>query len=121
MPRILVIDDEEGTREVLKSMLELDGHEVDVAANGARGIEQFEKEPADLVIVDIFMPEKGGIETIMELKKAKPGLKIVAISGDTRLGPQRLLNWAKKAGADLTLTKPLEIVDINSAIKELLG
>ena len=121
MARILVIDDEAGVRDVLGSMLELEGHDVDVASNGYFGIQQFEEKPVDLIIVDIFMPEKGGIETIMELKKSQPSLKIIAMSGDTRLGPERLLNWAKKAGADLTLAKPLQLADITAAIKELLG
>ena len=95
MARILVIDDEPYILLMLKKMLEKDGHEVDMALNGMEGIKLFEKNRFDLLITDIIMPEKEGLEIIMELKKENPGLKIIAISGGGRLQPEGLLRCAQ--------------------------
>ena len=65
MARILIVDDEAGIRETLSALLELDGHQIDTAANGYDAINRFRENPADLVICDIIMPDKGGLETIV--------------------------------------------------------
>ena len=78
MRKILIIDDEPYILLMLKKMLEKAGYEVDLAANGQQGMELFEKDQADLVITDIIMPDKEGLEIILEMKKQRPDLKIIA-------------------------------------------
>lgn len=122
MARILIIDDEEMFRQMLRQMLELAGYEVAEAADGAQGIEAFRRQPADLVITDIFMPEKEGIATIHELKKDFPELKMIAVTGggNKRCGFE-YLQFAESVGADRTLNKPFERQEILDAIEELLA
>jgi YesN/AraC family two-component response regulator len=81
MAKILVFDDEPSILLMLKKMLEKAGHEVDVALNGREGMEIFEINKPDLLITDIIMPQKEGLETILELRRKYPELKIIAISG----------------------------------------
>ena len=85
MARILIIDDEPTILLMLKKMLERSGYVVDMAINGKEGMELFAKFPADLIITDIVMPEKEGLETIREIKKDHPHVKIIAISGGGRI------------------------------------
>ena len=81
MARILIMDDEADVRDFLRRGLESAGHEVDEAIDGLEGVRQFRQNPADVVILDIFMPVKSGLEAIEELKRDYPELKIIAISG----------------------------------------
>jgi len=118
--RILVIDDEEEVRDIIKQMLELEGYEVITAVDGNQGIKLFKQEPADLVITDIIMPDKEGIETIIELRNQFPDVKIISISGGGRIGPHDYLNMAKKLGAERSFTKPFERKKLLKAIEELL-
>ncbi len=83
-------------------------------------MELHSEEPADLVIVDILMPSKDGIETIKEFARDFPEVKIIAISGGGLMTPQEYLGMAKKLGADVTLTKPFEPEELLEAIRELL-
>ncbi|MBF0447623.1 MAG: response regulator [Magnetococcales bacterium] len=121
MARILIIEDERQVREVLKQMLERAGFEVETAFNGIDGIENFKKNPIDLVITDILMPEKDGLETIEELTKLQPGLPILAISGG---GPgekaQFALDVAEQCGARRILAKPFSRKEILAIVHELL-
>ncbi len=80
MERILVIDDDHHILMMIKKMLERADFEVELASNGNEGLELFKSIPIDLVICDIIMPEKEGLETIMELKQDFPDVKIIAIS-----------------------------------------
>ena len=84
MANILVVDDEELVRATLRQMLESADHVVFEAANGKEALRSFENRAVDLVITDIIMPEKEGIETIIDLRKIAPNLRIVAISGGNR-------------------------------------
>ena len=122
MARILIIDDEQLFRQMLRQMLELAGHKVTEAADGGQGIEAQRKEPADLVITDIFMPEKEGISTIQELKQEFPDVKVIAVTGggNKRCGFE-YLRFAENVGADKTLNKPFERQEILDAIDELLA
>jgi CheY-like chemotaxis protein len=81
MARILVIDDERIIRTIVKHALEEDGHEVIEAGDGEEGIQLYRKNPTDLVVTDIIMPRKEGIETIKELRRNYPDIKIIAMSG----------------------------------------
>lgn len=114
MTSILVIDDDAAVRRMLRQMLEGAGYEVVEAADGAIGLDLYNKRPVDLVITDILMPEKEGIETILALRKTAPEVKILAISGGGRMNKGDLLSTAEFFGAVRTLAKPF-------ARKELLG
>ncbi len=122
MHRILVIDDEPQVRTVLLKSLERDGYQVMDAPNGKVGMELFQEEPFDLVITDIVMPEKEGIETIGELRHYFPETKIIAISGGGQnLKANYVLHTAKILGAHCTLFKPFEIEELLNAVKHVLG
>ena len=120
MPNILIIDDDNQFRTMLRKMVERNGYEVIEASDGKEGIRLYRKNPTDLIITDLIMPEKDGIETIQELKKDFPDIKIIAISGGGRLGPHDYLHLAKMLGAQRTLTKPIELSELLRNIKELL-
>ncbi len=107
MPRILVVDDEEQVRRVLRLVLERAGYEVDTAADGNEAVAVFDPVRHDVVITDIVMPEKEGIETIQELRQKSSGVRIIAISGGGRISPEEYLDWAKRFGVHCTFTKPI--------------
>jgi DNA-binding response OmpR family regulator len=121
MAKILVLDDEPSILLMIKKMLEREGHEVDLALNGMEGMTLFEKNKPDLVVTDIIMPEKEGLETILELRKKHPKLKIIAISGGGRIGPQGYLPSAKYLGADMVFQKPLVPKEFIAAVTKLLN
>ena len=118
---ILVIDDDDQFRGMLRETLEHAGYEVMDAPNGKEGIRVYRENPADLVITDIIMPEKEGIETIRELKREFPDVKIIAMSGGARNGPAGYLKMAKMLGAQRTLTKPLEREELLETVMELIN
>ena len=121
MALILIIDDDDQIRRVLRKTLERDGYDVADAPNGKEGIRLYRENPADLVITDIIMPEKEGIETIMDLRREFPEVKIIAMSGGGRIGPEDYLHMAKGLGAQRTLTKPLERDELLRVVRELIG
>ncbi len=118
---ILVVDDEEQMRSIIRQLLENAGYSVMEAPDGKVALWLFKEMPADLIITDIIMPEKEGLETIMELKRDFPKVKIIAISGGGQGSPGQYLSIAKKMGADHTLTKPFEKEELLKAVKNLLG
>ena len=120
MARILVIDDEPEMRTLLRQILEKVGYEVVDASNGRQGLSRYSEKPADLVITDLVMPEKEGIETIMDLNRRFAGVKIIAISGGGQVGPRDYLRLARELGALKTFAKPFSIGDLLKAIQELL-
>ncbi|NLX18924.1 MAG: response regulator [Desulfobulbus sp.] len=120
--RILVIDDDDQMRTLLRQVMELAGYEVIEAENGREGMQKHLRQPADLVITDLIMPEQEGLETITSLKKEYPAIKIIAISGGGRIGPEAYLPAARELGADRVFTKPFDDVrDLVEAVRELLG
>jgi CheY-like chemotaxis protein len=106
---------------MLKKMLEREGHEIETATNGKEGIELFEKGKPDLLITDIIMPEKEGLETILQLRKRFPDLKIIAISGGGRIGPDEYLPVAKLLGASAVFQKPLIPKEFLQTVASLLN
>ncbi|MFC1885957.1 response regulator [Thermodesulfobacteriota bacterium] len=120
MARLLVIDDDDQFREMLREMLIREGYQVETAPEGETGIRLYRNAPFDLIITDIIMPEKEGVETIMELKRNFPEVKIIAVSGGGQIGPRDYLEMAKKLGADRTFSKPLLRVELLDAVKEVL-
>ena len=120
MARILVVDDDEQIRIMLDIALSRDSHEVVTAQNGAVASVRQSERPADVVIMDIIMPEKEGFETIIEFRRDYPETKIIAISGGGRLGPDQYLKLAKTMGADFIFEKPLPLVQLREAIHSLV-
>jgi len=120
MTRILVIDDETQVRKVLRQMLEKEGFEVDEAPDGAVGLQRLQAQPVDVLITDIFMPEKEGIETILEVKKRYPSVKMIAISGGGRGGHLDMLPNAVFLGAHHALAKPFTREELRTAIQTVL-
>jgi len=121
MSRILVVEDDDQMRAILKQILERAGHEVAEAANGRAAMEMQRRACADLVITDIIMPEMDGIEMITALRRDFPAVKIIAISGGSRIGPMEFLSLARVLGAHRTLHKPFALQDMLDAVDELLG
>lgn len=120
MARILVIDDDDTVRLSVRLALEDADHKVEEAADGLEGMNLFRNHPADLVITDIFMPEKEGLETIDEIKQVAPQTKIIAISGGGRMDPEDYLEIAMRVGADYSLLKPFDIQVLVNAVDDLL-
>lgn len=120
MARILVIDDDDTVRLSVRLALEDADHRVEEAADGLEGMNLFRNHPADLVITDIFMPEKEGLETIDEIKQVAPQTKIIAISGGGRMDPEDYLEIAMRVGADYSLLKPFDIQVLVNAVDDLL-
>ena len=120
MSRILIIEDNEDMRGMLALALRHEGFEVALAADGARALEELQKAPADLIVTDLFMPDKDGIETIEEIRRKHPAAKIVAMSGwQSEQGPD-YLDVAREIGAIGTLRKPFDPADLVRIIRQVL-
>jgi len=120
MVRVLVVDDEELARFAIREILEDAGFEVDEAENGRVGIEKQKAFPFDLIITDIIMPEKEGVEMIIDLKKDFPELKIIAISGGGRTRNLDFLKLSERFGAGQILTKPFTEAQLLESVKKML-
>lgn len=119
--RILLLEDDEYLRAILKQALVRCGCTVADAANGNEGIELFRQQTFDLAIIDLVMPEKDGLETIPELKRLSPNVKIIAISGGGRFGDKDdYLRVAKCIGAIETLKKPFTDDVLVAAVARVL-
>lgn len=121
MARILVVDDEPELRSILREALEIAGHEVTVAADGFSAIRAQRQQPADLIITDIFMPGKEGIETIMEIRKDFPNVKIIVMSGGGRYKHFEYLQAAEQLGATRSISKPFDLPAILRMVDETLA
>jgi DNA-binding response OmpR family regulator len=121
MASILVIDDDEQIRKLFRSVLEREGYEVKVAPDGKQGILKYRENPADLIIMDIIMPEQEGLEAILELKRDFHEVKIIAISGGGQILAENYLIIAKNMGAMRTLSKPVQKSELLKTVKELIG
>jgi DNA-binding response OmpR family regulator len=117
--RILVVDDNEDLRSTIKALLQADGFDVSVAADGEAALASHRARPADVVVTDLFMPDKDGIETIIELKKLYPLVKIVAMSGWTSTQGSDYLQVAREIGAEVTLQKPFDPAELSRVVRDL--
>jgi DNA-binding response OmpR family regulator len=106
MARVLLIDDDPLVLEALSNHLARDGHEVLRARDGREGVDTFRAEGADVVVTDLLMPTKEGLETIMEIRDLSASVVIIAISGGGQNSPIDLLDFARKVGANVILKKP---------------
>jgi YesN/AraC family two-component response regulator len=121
MAKVLIIDDESAIAMMLQRLVDKAGHTSKIASNGNEGMAIFDEFLPDLLITDIVMPEKEGLEIIFELRRRNPDLKIIAISGGGRFQYEGYLNSAKHLGANLVCQKPLDIKLLMNSITELLG
>jgi len=119
--KILLIDDDLELLRLMAARFQAAGAEVEVAVDGEAGLARFLSRPAALVVTDIIMPNREGIETIIALKKARPTTKVVALSGGYRVGPQDFLTLARHVGADEVLAKPLRLAELIRTAAALLA
>ena len=119
--RVLIIDDDPDLLAMMVAAFEGCGFETHSAANGYLGVKLFEAIDPDLVVTDIVMPEKEGIATIIELKRADKAPLVIAISGGGRFGGPSFLTWATHLGADAVIPKPFRMSTLVAKARELLG
>lgn len=119
MTRILLVDDDKDVRDVLHSILVNSGYDVLAVSDGGEALVQFAQGEFDIVITDIIMPVKDGLETISEILQLKPGTRIIAMSGGGRQGNVDFLETAKALGASLTFNKPFNLRDLIEGIEQL--
>jgi CheY-like chemotaxis protein len=120
MPRFLITDDSLAIRTLLTEILEGSGHEVETASNGIEAIKCLQDRTFDVLITDIFMPEKDGIELILEVRVLYPELRVIAISGGGPGVGMDLLKPAKRLGATQILRKPVSRAELLQAVQEVL-
>jgi CheY-like chemotaxis protein len=121
MASILVIDDDNDLRTVICAILEDEGYQVDEASDGGEGLDQYRSRPTDLVLTDLIMPGQEGVETIMELRKEFPEVRIIAMSGGGRAEAGSVLGFANKLGASETLEKPFSRDVLLQTIEKVLN
>lgn len=120
MARILVVDDDAAIRGAIRRLLTLEGYEVFEAVNGREAISSYRKQPVDLVITDIWMPDKDGLEVIRELHQMSPGLPMIAMSGGSSRGQLDFLHHAEAFGACEMLQKPFKLETLVQSVKKLI-
>jgi len=121
MPRILLIDDNGPLRRTLEKVLQRNGYQVQVAADGGAALKLFVQQPFDLVITDLIMPGKEGLETIIELRHLQPALKVIAMSGGGLGNAGDYLAMARTLGATHALAKPFPYSQLLETVARELG
>jgi len=121
MALILIVDDDPTVLRMLSLVMQRDGHTVMQAEDGEVAIRLFRTQPADVIITDLLMPNKEGLELISEAREISPGVGIIAYSGGGKMQPHEYLEFARGLGADKVFTKPVPITDLSLAVAELLG
>jgi len=121
MKKLLVIDDDEQFRAFMSEALHKRAYEVLTASDGDEGLERIINDSPDLVITDIVMPGKEGVEVIMELRQREISIPIIAMSGGNLGNADSYLKMAKKLGANAVISKPFQLEDLILAIKKLLN
>ena len=117
MAHILVIEDDKPVRNMLRNLLEGEGHQVIEACEGDEGLQLYRAQSPDLVITDIHMPGKDGLEVIKEVRADAPEAKIIAIAAHVL----EMLPRAKELGADRTIGKPFDVNELLEMVEGLLG
>lgn len=120
MAKILIVDDDPGILVLLRALLEREGHSVCEARDGRTALEIYRAAPPDLLVTDIVLPGKEGLDLILELERIHPGIKVLAISGGDRIEPEYYLDLAKILGARATLAKPFAPLEFLRLVRELL-
>jgi DNA-binding NtrC family response regulator len=118
MARILIIDDDPDMRSLIEQTLRSSEHQIQLAIDGTEGVSFFDDNPADVVITDLYMPNKGGLETIIELRRRAPQVPIIAISGTG--AAEKMLSIAQKFGAFERIHKPFTTEELIGAVQRAL-
>ena len=121
MARILVIDDDEIMNSIIVQLLSEVGYEAEGAEDGNLALKLLETKTFDLIVTDIIMPEKEGLETIVAIRKTNKTVPIIAVSGGGKLGPEQYLDMAKHFGADYAFQKPFYREPFLAAVRECLS
>ena len=121
MKRILLIDDDPTVRGAFRKILEREGYDVVTASNGKAAMRSVRQKDPDIVITDMLMPEQDGVETIMELRRDYPELKVVAISGGGCISSDYYLEVALKLGVETVLHKPLKREKLLATVEKILN
>lgn len=123
MPSVLIVDDDDQIRRLLRAALEQAGYEVAEGRSGREGLARYRSKPSDVVVMDILMPDKDGLEAIIELRREYPEAKVIAITGGSaKVNVPDFLDVAKMLGAKRTLRKPLAMTEFLAAVEaELRG
>ena len=119
-PRVLVIDNDVDVRVTVARILEYESHDVRTAEDGARGLKLFAAEPPDLVITELLMPGKDGLELIIEMRRRRPDALIIALSGGGQIGNIGYLEVATLLGATAALAKPFEVHEFVALVRSVL-
>jgi DNA-binding NtrC family response regulator len=120
MAKILIIDDDLMVRDMLLQMMEMEGIDTISAENGKIALNILQNTSVDLIITDIVMPEKDGIETIVAIKKLMPQIPIIAMSGGGKISPEVYLEMAQLLGARYSFTKPIDRKHLVIAVQNCL-
>ncbi len=121
MARILIIDDDSISRDIFREILEDSGHQVIEAGDSESGVKRFRELHIDLVITDLFLPERGGLQVIQNIRKQNPDMGIIAVSGMTIEGKNQIFEAARNSGASRTMEKPVKPDDLREAVVSLLS
>lgn len=121
MKRILVADDDELILDVVKATLSAEGYDVTTVSGGREALQRVRNEDFDLVILDVMMPDLGGIETIIELRKNQPEQPIIVMSGQIPSSGGTLESLSTKLGARALLAKPFSTDQLSDTVREQIG
>lgn len=119
MTRVLIIDDDTDLRMTLREILEQACYAVVEASNGQEGLQRYVVVPTDVVLLDILMPEREGLETIRALRRLNPQVRIIAMSGGGQTGSMDFLHVATALGAQRALRKPFRQQELLDAVRDL--
>ncbi len=121
MARILVVDDDESVRSLLRAQLERRGHEVHEAGDGDAALGAYRDLEPDLVLLDVFMPRRDGLETVRALRSDHPDARVVAMSAGGAFADFEPLRAALAFGASAALVKPIDPAELFAAIDQVLA
>ena len=121
MALVLIVDDDPQMLRLLTDVVQLDNHDVLLAQDGEMALKYFAHQTPDLIITDILMPNKEGLELISEIREKFPKLKIIAYSGGGSTDPQSYLEFASGMGADKVFSKPMPLALLRQEIRDLLA
>ncbi len=119
--QILIIDDDPSVRSVIRRTMQRAGYVTEEASHGKEALRTIEEKEIDLAIVDIIMPEKGGIETLMEIKKKHPNIKTIVISGKVDTHADSFRTLVTQFGSTKILEKPFEMDELKEAVGSALS